>query len=287
MRFRHSLVAFAWFISAALISAATLSAQDVESRRETVSVEMPPADESVFRIAVTAPTTTRLGDSFEYSIRVANISDNIALRDIIVAQVAQPGFQIESSQGSDNVSRLQPRGRNGQPSRTRSQPQQSQNSQSQPGPDVASGQHSNQQPGSRRQQETQSGTASQETRGQNAVREQRMAPGDDQQNNADRRSAQQQQNQQNQSKTGEPATNQGRTRSAQQAQSQFAAQWRIKELNPGQDATIRVTAANDSDGGRPICIAIVRFTPQVCIPLTVVKSPAGVRKDRSRGRQSL
>jgi uncharacterized repeat protein (TIGR01451 family) len=95
----------------------------------------------------------------------------------------------------------------------------------------------------------------------------------DSQADGQQRETQRDSTQANQHQLSQTQRNQSQQREGQRSrsqQSQFAAQWRIDELHPGDVATIRVTAASDSGGQQPICLAIARFTPQLCVPLTVV-----------------
>jgi uncharacterized repeat protein (TIGR01451 family) len=79
------------------------ASQEVRARRETRTLVLPPQHD-VLSVAVNAPTASRLGDNFRYSIEVTNRSDSITFSHIGIAQLVGSGIRVESSEGGDNVS---------------------------------------------------------------------------------------------------------------------------------------------------------------------------------------
>lgn len=63
-----------------------------------------PPEKPFVEVTVQAPKEVRVGQSFDYQIRVQNNSENVALHDLVIAQHAGAGFEIESSEVRENAS---------------------------------------------------------------------------------------------------------------------------------------------------------------------------------------
>ncbi|MGN6544513.1 MAG: hypothetical protein ACTHK7_05660, partial [Aureliella sp.] len=60
------------------------------------TLQLPPG-QPIVTVTVQAPGEVRVGQSFDYQIRVQNNSQNIAVHDLVIAQQTGEGFEIESS----------------------------------------------------------------------------------------------------------------------------------------------------------------------------------------------
>lgn len=157
-----------------------------------------PAGENLLELRVEGAQQARVGERFNYQIHVRNLSDNVMLHDVKIAQSGGEGFSIESSQ-------------------------------------IQSGQ---QQPSQRREQgQAQSGAKPQ--------------------------------SQQSKEKNESPRQSQDTQSGAKQADDRNA--WTIDKLGPGQTRTISVEAASDKEGRSTMCLAVVSYTPALCIVTEFVK----------------
>jgi uncharacterized repeat protein (TIGR01451 family) len=67
-----------------------------EQRAVEASLTLPTSE--LLAIRAILPQEIRVGDSFEYHIQVANVSENVVLHNVTVAQQAPQGMRIESSE---------------------------------------------------------------------------------------------------------------------------------------------------------------------------------------------
>jgi len=209
-------------------------------------VRLPPAD-GVMEIRAELPQEIRVGDSFTYEIHVRNVTDNLVLHDVTIAQQTPEGFQIESSQVSE-AGAAQEGGAANQ-----------RNGAARQGPKDA--QQREQHPQQQQQGEAKQDDASEDEAGQDAEKasqqaaspsEKEQAKEQDQQQKQARRKAQRKQRKQ-----------------SRQAGNQ--SEWTISKLEPGEERTIQVTAASDQEGQFNACLTITKFTPAICLSTKFVK----------------
>ncbi len=65
-----------------------------EHRTERLTL---PGSEEMLRIEVDSPNEVRVGDQYQYEVRVTNLTDDFVLHDVVLEQEASDGFTIESA----------------------------------------------------------------------------------------------------------------------------------------------------------------------------------------------
>jgi uncharacterized repeat protein (TIGR01451 family) len=158
-----SRIASAFVCAAIILAAGNVLAQSQAGRNQ--EMQLPPGS-PVISISAMMPQELRVGEQFEYQIQVRNLSDNVAIHDLVLEQQKSDALQIESArmeaaQGQKQASKQQP---NNEQSQKQAQQQ---------------GQASEQQAASS-QQSQQSQTAAQQGQKQNQWTISMLGPGETQ-----------------------------------------------------------------------------------------------------------
>jgi uncharacterized repeat protein (TIGR01451 family) len=230
----------------ALALAAPATAQQANRDRAAGSgtLTFPGADAAI-QITAHAPDEARVGQSFDYRIEVRNVSDNIVVHDLVIAQHSPEKFEIQSSrlEGGEQQGQKKQQGQSQQgQSKQRKQRDSQQNQQ-------------NQNQGNQQRKKQQDSQDQQQSRGERQPQKQQQSK-DQQQQSVSSQSGQQ----------------------AQQGQD-GKSRWTIKQLKPGESRTIHLTAISDTEGQGQVCLAIESFTPALCLTTRFTKPELEIVKE--------
>ena len=266
-------------------------------------------DQGLIQLSVITPEELRLSQSFDYTIEVTNVSDEIPVYDVQIAQHTGDGFHIESSQ-LQGENQNQANQRRQQSRNQRNQSQQSGQASDSQGQDSGSQASQNQQQRQQRRRDRQSqrnqnpppaDDQEQQQQQQSGRRGQNPPPIEEEsvdqqpfgQSGQNRQSGQQQSGQANQGQSQQSQSQQGQSQRSQRQQGQGQQQaqgqqqgqsqqqsgqsgqkqnqWTIPLLRPGETRTIQVTATSDQEGRVPICATVKSYNPAACIAPNFVK----------------
>jgi uncharacterized repeat protein (TIGR01451 family) len=250
-----------------------------ETSRENVALQVPVPSESL-RLTVDQPGKVRVDQPFDMRVQVSNVSDNIVFRNVKIGHKAGDQLSIESSrfEGSqESQGRGEPSPQTAQSTPERTSEQQrtstrendSQSSKQQPGSDQQS---------KSQQEQGQQGQTQQKESGQKQKDQQK----DQQKKQQQKKKQQEQQKQQQKKQSGQQSqqASGGQGKKGQQGGGarNFDKTWTIDKLRPGETRTIHITASSQQEGRQDNCLALVSYTPSICVPTEFVKPELEIAK---------
>lgn len=224
------------------------------AQRGGFTMTLPPQGGAI-EITAEAPPEARVNSDIEYRIRLRNVTDNLMLHEIVLAEAESGTSQISSVrlEGDDAQGRRQNRNQRNQNQRN---PQRDQDAD-----DPNRGQNQDQ-PGNANRQNQDLGDRQEQTA------ENRNQPQEPNEDRAENRNA----NQQGQNRQGQ--NRQGRS----QGLTSGDGTWTIDKLGPGQSKTLVVTASASEEGMAMTCLTIKSMQPAICLMTEVTKPEIQITK---------
>lgn len=226
------------------------------------TMTLPPVNGAI-EITAEAPAEARVNSDIEYRIRLRNVTDNLMLHEIVLAEAESGTSRIESVtlEGAATKGQRQNRNqRNGQQTGSGAGNEQNQN-----------------QNGQNQQNRNQSGQQN-----QNESDQPNQNPSDQQNQNAAIRDQSQNRRNQNQPNRNRNRLNQDPQAQNGQDQSQGLSSgdgtWTIHELGPGQSKTLVVKATADQEGQAMTCLTVRSMQPAICLMTEITKPEIQITK---------
>lgn len=280
-----------------------------EQAAASQTLRLPP-EQPIVTVTVQSPSEVRVGRSFDYQIRVQNNSQNIAVHDLVIAQHAAEGFEIESSEvvgKPDSGQRRQTAPE--QNARSQQRKQRAEDESQDKANESADKESADKQKEDKQAREQQRKQDDQQGKPDRKESDRDGAKSDDShRDDADDR-AESQAAESKRSKSNDSAQDEStsddahanrskadqttddqarrddsqrdksqRRRSASQSGQADGSRWKIARLVPGESRTIRVTAASDSEGTGSVCVAVESYVPAVCLATHFTKPELDIEK---------